>query len=964
MVVLLFFGLLALAVVVANQRQRLQELERRLDLFDLRADRRERQAPLPVEPVTGPARVTAPPAMPQPVAATVLRAPVPPREPPPVEELPPRESRPARKIDFSFEDLAGGKLPIWVGGIALVFAAIFLVRYSIEQGLLRPPIRTALAGLFGLVLLAASEAARRVERFAEDPRVGQALAGAGIASLYATLYMAGELYFLIPPATTIALMAVVTAAALFLSLRHGPPTATMGLVGGFAAPFFAEPSGSLVPLLVYLGLLIAGLFAVAIQRGWLWLALAATGGGIAWSMGIIAADLAGIGPSLGVFIAALAVAAAMLMPRTGAGGDARVRILPVVAGFVQLAIFVPRIDFGHAGWALYGLLSAAALYLGRRERALLPASFAGLGLVLILLFAAFLQGKAFAMWAAIGATLLFAVPGHLFARRPGTDNAWTILALGGSVGPLMAACAGAGLTLLDRNGWGALFAFGAVALAWLSWRARGEARRAWPADWALAGGALIAAVMASSAALLLATSLWSFAAVLAVAVALSAWARRVDDATLLWAGLGHAGLAILGLWLPALAMEPALVRSIAGDAPAPPIETLLALLAAPFGLLALAAWLHRERASEQPVAWASLAALAMTMLALLPFDWQPAGLALLFAAALLTTTPLRLPRFAPEALFGLTLLFMVAPAAAFASITGWSLAGSTVHYPQLPAIGEVVRMLVVPAAIIAASAWLARATLRQPLADAIKAVAALAGLALFYTLAKQPLAIADAARFVSHGFVERAAITQAIFAAATLLLWRGPAWLRHAALCIFAVALFRLVWFDALILNPLAVRQAVGSTPFVNAATLHFGLAAAWLWLAGRWLEDGRLVRGAHLGSLLLMLATAGIAVRQLFHGSFLDAPRIFTEENYAYSAVLLALALVWLWRGIVGGRRWLRMAGLLAMTAASVKAFLIDAAALDGLLRVMSFLALGLALIGIGWAYGRVLRHKPAQPD
>jgi uncharacterized membrane protein len=36
-------------------------------------------------------------------------------------------------------------------------------------------------------------------------------------------------------------------------------------------------------------------------------------------------------------------------------------------------------------------------------------------------------------------------------------------------------------------------------------------------------------------------------------------------------------------------------------------------------------------------------------------------------------------------------------------------------------------------------------------------------------------------------------------------------------------------------------------------------------------------------------------------------------------------------------------------------KVFLIDAAVLAGLLRVVSFLGLGAALIGIGWAYGKI---------
>ncbi|NCQ63311.1 MAG: DUF2339 domain-containing protein, partial [Alphaproteobacteria bacterium] len=41
----------------------------------------------------------------------------------------------------------------------------------------------------------------------------------------------------------------------------------------------------------------------------------------------------------------------------------------------------------------------------------------------------------------------------------------------------------------------------------------------------------------------------------------------------------------------------------------------------------------------------------------------------------------------------------------------------------------------------------------------------------------------------------------------------------------------------------------------------------------------------------------------------------------------------------------------------AVAKVFLVDAAGLDGLLRVASFLALGFSLIGIGWIYSRLLR-------
>ena len=49
-------------------------------------------------------------------------------------------------------------------------------------------------------------------------------------------------------------------------------------------------------------------------------------------------------------------------------------------------------------------------------------------------------------------------------------------------------------------------------------------------------------------------------------------------------------------------------------------------------------------------------------------------------------------------------------------------------------------------------------------------------------------------------------------------------------------------------------------------------------------------------------------------------------------------------------------------MLLAVGKVFLVDAAGLEGLLRVASFMALGFSLIGIGWVYSRQLAvRRPA---
>jgi uncharacterized membrane protein len=58
-------------------------------------------------------------------------------------------------------------------------------------------------------------------------------------------------------------------------------------------------------------------------------------------------------------------------------------------------------------------------------------------------------------------------------------------------------------------------------------------------------------------------------------------------------------------------------------------------------------------------------------------------------------------------------------------------------------------------------------------------------------------------------------------------------------------------------------------------------------------------------------------------------------------------------------GDKALRLAGLALLTATALKVFLVDADALEGVLRILSFLGLGVALIGIGKLYGTVLRAE-----
>src|SRR5438045_274918 len=83
-------------------------------------------------------------------------------------------------------------------------------------------------------------------------------AGAGVASLYASILVAVNLYHLIDPLAAMLGMAAVTALALFLSTRFGPPSALLGLAGGLAAPALDGSTEPNVPLLsVYLALAVS-----------------------------------------------------------------------------------------------------------------------------------------------------------------------------------------------------------------------------------------------------------------------------------------------------------------------------------------------------------------------------------------------------------------------------------------------------------------------------------------------------------------------------------------------------------------------------------------------------------------------------------------------------------------------------------------------------------------------------------
>ncbi|QND51637.1 DUF2339 domain-containing protein [Phyllobacterium sp. 628] len=69
-----------------------------------------------------------------------------------------------KKSYGDFERSLGRNWPVWIGGVALFLGGIFVVQYSIENELLGPGIRLCLGAIFGLLLLGAGEFLRRKEK--------------------------------------------------------------------------------------------------------------------------------------------------------------------------------------------------------------------------------------------------------------------------------------------------------------------------------------------------------------------------------------------------------------------------------------------------------------------------------------------------------------------------------------------------------------------------------------------------------------------------------------------------------------------------------------------------------------------------------------------------------------------------------------------------------------------------------
>jgi hypothetical protein len=203
---------------------------------------------------------------------------------------------------MSLEERLGTQWAVWVGGLALALGGIFLVRYSIEQGLLGPGVRVTLGALLAAALVGAGEWARRSERLAgisglPTAHIPGILTAAGTTVAYADVYAAHALYGFLAPGSAFVLLGLVALATLAAALLHGPALAGLGLVGAYVAPLLvASQRPDYWSLYGYLAVVTAAAFALARFRMWRWLAITAVAFSALWAlpgMGVVGVDALG-----------------------------------------------------------------------------------------------------------------------------------------------------------------------------------------------------------------------------------------------------------------------------------------------------------------------------------------------------------------------------------------------------------------------------------------------------------------------------------------------------------------------------------------------------------------------------------------------------------------------------------------------------------------------------------------------
>jgi uncharacterized membrane protein len=180
----------------------------------------------------------------------------------------------------------------------------------------------------------------------------------------------------------------------------------------------------------------------------------------------------------------------------------------------------------------------------------------------------------------------------------------------------------------------------------------------------------------------------------------------------------------------------------------------------------------------------------------------------------------------------------------------------------------------------------------------------------------------------------------------------------------FAVTIVGLGLFD----NPLLTGEPVLGGALLNSlipAYLLPAVLAAFLAVAARPSRPRWFVLTAAAVALALHLLYTITEIRRLFQGPVVSAWLSTSQsEQWSYSLALLGIGIALLAIGFARDIRLVRSASAGYVVAAVFKVFVVDLENLDGVMRALSFIGLGLVLVAIGLTYQRLLGRRQAVPS
>lgn len=172
-----------------------------------------------------------------------------------------------------------------------------------------------------------------------------------------------------------------------------------------------------------------------------------------------------------------------------------------------------------------------------------------------------------------------------------------------------------------------------------------------------------------------------------------------------------------------------------------------------------------------------------------------------------------------------------------------------------------------------------------------------------------------------------------------------------------------------MVFNPLYESEPVVGPIIFNTLLVAYGLPALVLgFVAARFTH---LTKRTRLIYAWLSAGFAafylGTAIRHAWRGSDITLPDMSDGELYSYTIAMMIIFSVILVLALMRKSRGLRQIAFVGLAITSAKVFLIDAAGLTGLIRVVSFLALGLALAGLAWLnqrFGDAPKNEDDPPE